>query len=58
MNMNQLVDLAYDSFNSKKYDESLEVLSNVDDVLEVERLSDKEKDAIRVSLLKDRKSVV
>ena len=51
MNMNQLVDLAYDSFNSKKYDESLEVLSNVDDVLEVERLSDKEKDAIRVSLL-------
>ncbi len=51
MNMNQLVDSAYDSFNSKKYDESLEVLNNVDEVLEAEKLSKKEKETIRVSLL-------
>ena len=51
MNVNQLVDSAYEFFNTKKYSESLEVLSNFDEVLGAEALSDKEKDAIRVSLL-------
>ena len=51
MNVNQLVDSAYEFFNTKKYSESLEVLSNIDEVLGAETLSQKEKDAIRVSLL-------
>lgn len=51
MNVNQLVDSAYEFFNTKKYSESLEVLSNLDEVLGAETLSQKEKDAIRVSLL-------
>jgi len=51
MNVNQLVDSAYEFFNTKKYSESLEVLSNFDEVLGAEALSKKEKDAIRVSLL-------
>ncbi|MCF6270660.1 MAG: hypothetical protein L3J41_13180 [Melioribacteraceae bacterium] len=51
MNVNQLVDSAYDFFNSKKYSESLEVLSQLDEVLQSETMADKEKDAIRVSLL-------
>ena len=51
MNMNQLVDSAYDYFNTKKYSESLEVLSQVDEVLDTESISDKEKATIRVSLL-------
>lgn len=51
MNVNQLVDSAYDYFNSKKYSESLEVLSNLDEVLGAETISSKEKETIRVSLL-------
>ena len=51
MNMNQLVDSAYDFFNTKKYGESLEVLSNVDAVLNAEKLSKKEKATVQVSLL-------
>jgi tetratricopeptide (TPR) repeat protein len=49
--MNQLVDSAYDYFNTKKYNESLEVLSKADKVLETESISDKEKETIKVSLL-------
>ncbi len=51
MNVNQLVDSAYDFFNSKKYSESLEVLSQLDEVLEGESMAAEEKEAIRVSLL-------
>ena len=51
MSMNQLVDTAYDFFNTKKYGESLEVLSNVDAVLNAEKLSEKEKATVEVSLL-------
>ena len=51
MNVNQLIDSAYDFFNSKKYGESLEVLSNIDKVLEAESISEKEEETIRVSLL-------
>jgi tetratricopeptide (TPR) repeat protein len=51
MNVNQLVDSAYDSFNNKKYNESLQVLSNIDKVLEEEKISEAEKKTIRVSLL-------
>lgn len=51
MNLNQLVDSAYDLFNSKKFNESLEVLSDIDEVLEKENLTKKEKEAILVSLL-------
>lgn len=51
MNVNQLVDTAYDSFNSKNYTDSLEVLSNIDEVLAAENMSEAEKRAIEVSLL-------
>jgi len=51
MNVNQLVDSAYDFFNAKKYGESLEVLSDLDEVLGAETISTKEKETIRVSLL-------
>jgi len=51
MNVNQLVDSAYDYFNIKKYSESLEVLSNLDEVLGAETISKTEKATIRVSLL-------
>jgi tetratricopeptide (TPR) repeat protein len=51
MNVNQLVDSAYDFFNTKKYGESLEVLLNIDKVLGNESISEKEKETIRVSLL-------
>ena len=51
MNMNQLIDSAYDFFNSKRYSESLEVLSNLDAVLNKEKLSDKERETIQVSLM-------
>ncbi len=51
MNVNQLVDSAYDLFNTKKYSESLDILSNLDEVLGAERISTKEKETIRVSLL-------
>lgn len=51
MNMNQLVDSAYDSFNSKKFTDSLELLSNVDLVLETEKFTEEEKEAIHVSML-------
>ena len=51
MNVNQLVDSAYDFFNTKKYSESLDILSNLDEVLGAERISTKEKETIRVSLL-------
>mgnify|MGYP000371468703 CR=1 FL=1 len=51
MNVNQLVDKAYDSFNRKNYADSLEVLSNIDEVLAAENLSEAEKTAIEVSLL-------
>lgn len=51
MNVNQLVDSAYDFFNTKKYSESLDILSNLDEVLGAERISTKEKKTIRVSLL-------
>lgn len=51
MNVNQLVDSAYDYFNNKQYSESLEVLSNLDEVLEAETILPKEKETIRVSLL-------
>ena len=51
MNVNQLVDSAYDSFNSKDYTKSLEVLSNIDEVLAAEKISETEKTTIQVSLL-------
>ena len=51
MNVNQLVDSAYDSFNSKNYEASLEVLSNIDEVLAAENISETEKTTIEVSLL-------
>lgn len=51
MNVNQLVDSAYDSFNSKNYKASLEVLSNIDEVLAAENISETEKTTIEVSLL-------
>ncbi len=43
MNVNQLVDSAYDAFNNKKYRDSLQVLLNIDKVLEEEKISEQEK---------------
>ncbi len=43
MNVNQLVDSAYDAFNNKKYRDSLQVLLNIDKVLEEEKYLNKKK---------------
>ncbi|MBU0472741.1 MAG: hypothetical protein KKF62_01120 [Bacteroidetes bacterium] len=51
MNLNQLVDSAYELFNNKKYTESLEVLENINEVLGTENLTEMEKEAVLVSLL-------
>jgi tetratricopeptide (TPR) repeat protein len=51
MNLNQLVDSAYDLFNHKKYNDSLEALSHIDEVLQNENLTETEKSAVLVSLL-------
>lgn len=51
MKMNKLVDSAYDSFNSKNFEESLEILVKCDEALKTEKLAKKEEKAIKISLL-------